>query len=165
MPVINWMRAHVGHFAQIPPHEVDEAMQFALLWSYFEAAALRRNAKVAEIDRWVGELEQRGVLRAVELEPTLQYFRTRYLDAHGDLNHQFNTLNFTTTQAPLVAEVLLRQRQLPAEMTNAVLRIIYRIRNNFIHGEKWADDLHDQYHNFHHANDTLMRVMDWDAGR
>jgi len=40
------------------------------------------------------------------------------------------------------------------------LVIIYRLRNNLFHGDKWSYNLQGQYENFTKANEFLMALMD-----
>ena len=48
----------------------------------------------------------------------------------------------------------------PRERVLTVLLLIWRLRNNLFHGEKWAYGLQGQLANFTHANVVLMRVLE-----
>jgi len=41
----------------------------------------------------------------------------------------------------------------------ALLIVVYRLRNNLFHGEKWAYEMKDQRSNFEQANEVLMKAM------
>ena len=42
----------------------------------------------------------------------------------------------------------------------ALLIIIFRLRNNLFHGEKWVYKLDDQVDNFRNANQVLAKFLD-----
>ena len=48
----------------------------------------------------------------------------------------------------------------PKEVATVILIIVYRIRNNLFHGEKWSYGLQGQLNNFKHANEALMKAIE-----
>jgi hypothetical protein len=46
-----------------------------------------------------------------------------------------------------------------ADSVAALLIVVYRLRNNLFHGEKWAYEMKDQRSNFEQANEVLMKAM------
>ena len=57
-------------------------------------------------------------------------------------------------------EVLSSATQDPDKVLKALLIIVFRLRNNFLHGEKWDYGFQGQLANFRHANDVLMFALD-----
>ncbi|MGI6855160.1 hypothetical protein [Mesorhizobium sp. 1B3] len=60
----------------------------------------------------------------------------------------------------LVRSVLDGSNNDPHDRLLTVLMIVWRFRNNFFHGEKWAYRLQGQLQNFTHANAILMRLLE-----
>jgi len=59
----------------------------------------------------------------------------------------------------MVMTVLRGDNNDPADCVTAVLIIVYRLRNNLIHGAKWDYGLRGQQSNFDQANKALMAAM------
>jgi hypothetical protein len=131
-----------------------------LLWSFFEAEALGTKGSANAIEIWLRELEQHGKLNAAAFTPALTYFKDRYF-SNGQLTHNFQSLNLRNNDNPaLVTSVVSGQNLDPTDGVVALFIIIYRFRNNYFHGPKWAYHLHDQLANFTAANDSIMAVID-----
>ncbi|MEN8132224.1 MAG: hypothetical protein ABFS45_19010 [Pseudomonadota bacterium] len=47
-----------------------------------------------------------------------------------------------------------------ADVVAVLLIIVYRFRNNMLHGLKWAYEIRGQLENFTHVNTVLMRVIE-----
>lgn len=45
------------------------------------------------------------------------------------------------------------------DTTFALLMVVYRLRNNLVHGPKWQDTFRDQHDNFRHANAFLRKAL------
>lgn len=80
----------------------------------------------------------------------------------ADSSHPIiNGLNFRNgDNEPLVKDVLLGNKNAPAELLSAALLIVYRYRNNLFHGIKWTYGLEGQQSNFENAIDLLINVME-----
>lgn len=135
-------------------------MHFALLWSFFEAKVLNSNGSAKSIvevsKRW--ETDRR--LTTEMFSDCLVYFRRRYFQNNDFTNH-FADLKFRSRdKQPLVEAVLKGENENVADTVAALLIIVYRLRNNLFHGEKWADELKGQLDNFTHANALLMLALD-----
>lgn len=90
----------------------------------------------------------------------LEYWRERYIHAE-DAGHRFDALRFQPNPfRTLVVEVLSGAREGHREILQALLLIIFRLRNNLFHGVKWQYLLHDQHGNFSHANAVLMAAIE-----
>ena len=56
-------------------------------------------------------------------------------------------------------EVLSGAATDPINELTALMFIIYRLRNNLLHGTKWMYGIRGQFDNFKNANDVLMAVL------
>jgi len=73
---------------------------------------------------------------------------------------QFEALRLNGRGRPVVEQVLRREPATAVQVTTALMIIVYRLRNNLFHGNKWSDGIHDQRANFQNANQILMVLMD-----
>lgn len=58
-----------------------------------------------------------------------------------------------------VESVLKRTEHNPVNIIEAILIIIYRLRNNIFHGEKELHTIHLQHDNFNCANRFLAEIL------
>jgi hypothetical protein len=163
MRAIEWLSTHAPGFADLPDDDRQAIMEFSLLWSLFEAKALDANASAKAIELLVQRWSKEGKLNGVGLDEHVDYFRDRYFD-HDDFIDRFEKLNFRRNdKADLVKAVLRGEQDGAVEAASALLIIVYRLRNNLFHGEKWAYELREQSDNFCHANAVLMRALEANA--
>jgi hypothetical protein len=160
MGAIEWLTRNVMGFSDLTSEELSAPMHFSLLWSCFEAEALQTSASASAIDRHVRDLARRGKLRPGEFAAAVDYFRDRYF-RNGLFTARFQTLNLRPNDKPaLVQDVLSGTNTDRVDCACALFVIVYRIRNNYFHGSKWAYELRDQLSNFRAANESLMKLMD-----
>ena len=135
-------------------------MQFALLWSFFEARALDNAASVGAIKALVQRWKTNGQLDVDAFAGALAYFRERYFE-NGTATEKFRRLRLRANDEPaLVEAVLNNQNTNPGDCVFALLIVVYRLRNNLFHGEKWAYGIQGQLGNFTNANAILMAAME-----
>ncbi len=119
-----------------------------------------RTAQADRICAKVDEWRDAGTLDANQCDDELSYFRQRYF-ANGNFTHHFRHLNLRPAdQLDLVRSVLDGSNDDRRDRLLTVLMIIWRFRNNFLHGEKWAYNLQGQVQNFTHANSVLMQLLE-----
>lgn len=160
MNVIEWLERNAGGFQALTEDERAAPMHFSLLWSFFEAQALGARASANAIDAWIRDLHARGKLDSGALRQSLGYFKRRYFQG-GELTHQFHSLLLRHNDKPALVEDVIRGNSVDeVESAIALFIIIYRLRNNLLHGEKWAYSLQDQRDNFAAANQSIMAVID-----
>lgn len=160
MDAIQWLEANATGFVALRPDERAAPMHFSLLWSYFEAEALRTNGSSNSVSAWVRDLNTRGKLNPTAFSPALDYFKDRYYQG-GQFTHHFRALRLRANDSPdLVRAVLSGNNLDPVDSVVALFIIIYRFRNNYFHGPKWAYNLQGQLRNFTAANSSLMAAMD-----
>jgi hypothetical protein len=160
MTALAWLEKNVQGFAALDPSERQIIFEFTMLWSIFEAKALHTRASFDRIVAAVNVAQDRGRLDIQLYEPHLDYFRSRYF-ADGQQTSHFEHLNLANgRQIKLVAGVLKRDQSTPPERLSALLIIVYRFRNNLLHGLKWAYELRNQRENFSHASSVLTIAYD-----
>ena len=156
MNYVDWLERTAPGFTHLDEHERQAILHFALLWSLFEARALRENASAQAILHLVQTREAEGRLNAGEFDASLRYFRQRYF-ANGGFTDYFQGLHFRKNDhQQMVQEVLSGQSQIPAACVASLLILVYRLRNNLFHGLKWAYGIQGQRENFEHANAALV---------
>jgi hypothetical protein len=135
--------------------EQNVLQRFTLLWSLFEAQKLDERASVRKIAEKVNLL----TLNPDWFNDQLDYFKARYID-EDNTNYHFDNLHLRNNDNPQrVISVLKGEITEPKEQLIACLTIVYRFRNNFFHGVKWAYGLRGQLSNFTHAVDLLKQCL------
>lgn len=147
-----------GH-CQLKLDEQIAILRFLLLWSLFEKEVLNLRGNAQTIVKAAKQWAENELLTEEIFESQIYYFRNRYYH-HGEYTEHFKNLNLRPRDCPqLVKKVLRNLDTNPDEVSAAVLIIVYRIRNNLFHGEKWSYGLHGQLDNFNHANAALMKAI------
>jgi len=156
---IAWLNDNAPGFSDLQQQEKDAVMQFSLLWSLFEAQVLKSSASSNSILKKCQKWSQQGVLRLDTVQCFLDYFKKRYIE-QGKPNDRFKHLHLRKNDKPELVKNVLRGIETDLGNILAVLLIIlYRYRNNFFHGIKWAYNFHDQLGNFTNANQLLAMVI------
>lgn len=155
-----WLEAHAPGFRNLTDLDRHAIYDFAFLWSLFEAQIMGNFARADRIRERVDSWAASGTLDANLYDTELAYFRNRYF-TDGAITHHFPYLYLRPSDHPdLVHAVITGANNDPRDRTLCLLMIVWRLRNNLFHGEKWAYELHDQRENFMHANSILMRVLE-----
>ena len=160
MNAIDWLQNNAPGFRDLSGDERDAIMQFSLLWSLFEAKALKTHGNADSILAVAKQWANKGLLAVESFGPELVYFQNRYY-ADGDFTYHFDQLRLRRADQPdLVKRVLKNEAADFAEVAAALLIIVYRFRNNLLHGVKWAYEIRGQFENFRHANAVLMQAIE-----
>lgn len=155
-----WLEARAPGFLDLPDPDRRAIFDFAFLWSLFEAQIMVNFARADRIRERVDVWVANGTLEAGLYDAELDYFRNRYF-ADGEFTDHFPHLNLRPSDHPdLVQAVIEGTNDDPRDRMMALLMIVWRLRNNLFHGEKWAYGLRDQLENFTHANCVLMRMLE-----
>jgi hypothetical protein len=160
---IEWLKDRRSDFKSLSHDELAAILHFSLLWSFFEAEALDTRASECEILKLSRKLAGEDRLKPEAFASNLAYFRNRYVD-NGEVTEHFNDLRLSDNRTPLVLSVLKGENKDPGDSLGALLLIIYRLRNNLFHGEKWKYGILDQFENFTNANEVLMATLDANPG-
>ena len=159
MSVNTWLEKHAPGYQDLQCDERLAILHFSLLWSLFEAEVLTLNGGVDSIAEAVNQWERKGLLTKEIFEQQIKYFPRRYY-VNGKFTYEFNQLYLERSGSPeLVKEVLRNEDANTERAATAILIIIFRIRNNLFHGEKWSYGLRGQLDNFNHANTALMKAV------
>ena len=155
-----WLEQHAPGYPDLAAEARDVITTFSLFWSLFEAQFLNNSASAANIVARSEELCTAGVVEESDFSDILAYFRDRYSDGRA-VNNRFRSLNLRANdRRELVTKVLLDQESTAAEQLASCLIVVYRYRNNFFHGIKWASKFRDQYDNFAKSNQLLAYVLE-----
>lgn len=155
-----WLARKVPEFAQLQDNEKDAIYDFSLLWSLFEGIKLNCNCNVNEIRQFVAEIGQRGRLGGVNLDHYVSYLRNRYY-VNGNYTDHYANLHIERSGNPdEVLAMLCNEECSSAVQLIGCLVVVFRLRNNLFHGEKWQYQIQGQLDNFRHANEFLRYLMD-----
>jgi hypothetical protein len=159
MNTMNWLNKNVHGFADLNQAERQAIFEFSMLWSFFEAKIFNTqassNAILARVHKW----ESQGILNPVPFEEGLSYFRQRYFQ-NDSFTEQFKGLHLRNSDNPDLVEAVIKGINTnPADSISVLLIVIYRLRNNLFHGNKWSYGICDQLENFSNANDALINAL------
>ena len=159
MNPIQWLEQNAPGFDNMSEQERAAIAHFALLWSFFEARALSTKASSSAILALTHDWLAHNRLAIEPFSESLLYFQQRYY-SNGVETSYLAGLNLRPNDRPeLVHAVLKGNNSNPADCVAALLIVVYRLRNNFFHGAKWAYGIQGQLSNFNHANTTLMNAL------
>jgi hypothetical protein len=153
-----WLEKTVPGFSLLSEPERAAIKDFAILWTVYEGNVL--NASATAIIGAANSLASAGKLSLAQLSPAIRYFLDRYFDG-VELTNAFLALHMRRNDHRHLVENVLRGRSKnEADILSAILIIIYRLRNNLFHGEKWSYGVRNQLENFQNANAVLMWVIE-----
>jgi hypothetical protein len=163
LPVIDpedWLTDYAPGYSALKHSEREAIAYFCLLSSLFEAQQLKHAASASSIVEHMRQWDLQGRLDVKLFHDPLTYFKNRYFSG-GDFTHLFHDLIFRSRdRRPLVEDVLRGANQNARDSVIALMLIVYRLRNNLFHGEKWDYGLEDQEVNFKTANRVLTRALE-----
>lgn len=155
-----WFEEKSAGFRELGEPERNAILLFVLIWSFFEFKVLKSKGSAKSIRDKVRQWEDNSLLTDKLFDQELTYFRGRYF-AGGAFTEHFDGLKFKMNDQPeLVKRVLKNESASLAEKSVTTLMIVYRFRNNFFHGEKWAYEIREQLENFSHANAVLIQAIE-----
>ncbi len=156
---LEWLSIKVPGFANLSLEERDAIYDFSFLWSLFEGTEMNRYCSVQTIRQYVSDLGQRGRLLDFDCDTYLIYLKERYF-RNGQITEYFSHLHLERNHNPAeVMEALSNENATIVVRVIGCLIVVYRLRNNLFHGEKWLYQLQDQKNNFEYANVFLKSLM------
>ena len=159
MGLDSWLEIHAPGYDRLSHEERTEIKDFALLWSLFESRVLNENASTVRILDAVTLLRTQNRLNIDPFAAPIAYFFARYYDGEN-FTPYFAGLQLRNNDQPeLVKQVLSKQVVDDASTLATLLIIIYRLRNNLLHGHKWSYEIRGQRPNFENANAVLMAYI------
>lgn len=155
-----WLKANQPSYERLDGMHKVAIGYFTVAWSLFEYRALGDGRGWQRVVRFVDDFVTHGGDLAA-IEPTFTYFRDRYYSANG-FNAYFDHLTARadneTTQR--IQQVLSEDVATYEAKLVGLLLIIYCLRNNLLHGDKWAYGFGDQIDNFATTVALLNYVLD-----
>jgi len=134
-------------------------LRFTLLWTLFEDQVLENNASARKIKEIIENLDSK-VVDDYWFQEQLIYFKDRYTE-EGHMNYRFDHLHLRNNDnLELVRSVLVGDNLDLKDQLIACLTIVYRFRNNFFHGLKWAYKFQEQFDNFRHSENLLKMCLE-----
>ena len=158
------MRKRIVGFAGLPLRDRTEITRFFWLWSFFEGTHLGAEGDEGAIRALAQRWSRDGHLRQFPFAVEFVYFQNRYFPRGAESRH-YVPLNMIRNRRvePLVRQVLAGEEATDEDTAFALLMVIYRLRNNLVHGPKWAGTFEDQRDNFRHANSVLKKALELDG--
>lgn len=153
-----WLEHNAVGYDQLTLEERVAIKNFAFLWSYFEATCLNKSASASAIAQLCADMAAKVTLVLDDYRPAIGYFSKRYFNGSGTTPEYDGLRLPNDDQRNMVLKAISDKNATDVEVLAGILVIIYRIRNNLVHGEKWAYGIQGQLSNFNHANNVLMAV-------
>lgn len=154
-----WLEQKVPEFAQLPDKDKSEIQDFSLLWSFFEGNILNGQANVSSIRTYVESLATNGAIDSIDFNEYLAYLRDRYFK-NGSYTENYQYLYMERSGNPPEVDQMLREpSNTKTVLLIGCLVVVFRLRNNLFHGDKWKYQLQGQYTNFKQANLLLIKLM------
>lgn len=159
MPVENWLCRNVPGWQGLGDDEKRALRDFPILWSYFEGwVTYPATAEPRAISPKVDALSAASFHNLAATHQAYEHYRERFFP-NGVESPLFSTVGLRGQWKEFVQHTLLDADSEPRQRVKAVLFIINRLRNNFLHGGKALYNFQDQLENFRHANETLMELL------
>ena len=137
MDPTTYLLERVPGYADLDAEERKAIQEFSLLWSAFEGSVLENSASPGRLLKLPSSLEDAGRLDPPVFEGPLAYWRDRYFADGGPTPHYAGLHMERTTKQnhALVRTVLTGEEWTPVRVLQALLLIVYRLRNNLFHGK------------------------------
>jgi len=154
MTVTQWIKNRYS-YNDFDGRKIKNILHFSLVWNIFERACCQCNAQINQSNSIATDLQSESI---PSLNTTWSYFQNRYV-SNGSLTITFNSFKFKQNDGKeMVTAILLSESPTQQQKIEALLRIIFRLRNNLMHGEKEPQIFYEQDKNFKHANTFLMDI-------
>jgi hypothetical protein len=156
---LKWIDAYYSGRSNIVPQDFQPVYHFALIWNLFESVTCGKNATPISIRNSVYGTNVDGHLDLGKYKYYVEYFKKRY-SRFGSFQQVVKRLRLFQEHRMVVMELLSEEPSNTNQTVYGLLLIVHRIRNNFFHGTKEVDDLHNQTELFHVANNLLADYID-----
>ena len=112
-----------------------------------------------QIRKFADKAEQQSNIETYDIDNYLPFLKNRYF-VDGNLTHHFHKLYIERSGEPAeIVESLCNDSANSKTQLIGCLGIIFRLRNNLFHGEKWKYQLQGQKKNFVNASAFLRRII------
>ncbi len=155
MSIIKWINNRYG--VNFDETSIQSVRDFSLIWNAFDSIVCDSNFSIAIFEQQLVGKE----FKLADFEAYLVYFRNRYVE-NGATTKRFNSLHFRQNdREEFVRQVLLGQLNETNEVIIAITIIVYRFRNNLIHGLKELSLIDQQQENFDITKGFLMTLLNY----
>lgn len=157
---IEWLKRDRGYY-EFDPEKLANIFYFSLIWNLFEKAIEEVRGKGISIKNSPHITQKYSSrIKPEILQICWEHFWKRYIEG-GQPKTVFNDFIFNAgDNKAQVIKTLQADNPTEEEKLEAILRIIFRLRNNLYHGEKEVEKLYEQNENFKYANQLLMAILD-----
>jgi hypothetical protein len=157
MNVLEWVKNRY-YYPEFDQSKIQNILHFAIVWNIFERECCECEAQMKiHAEAVASALHDKSI---PSLDKTWSYFHQRYV-RNGNMTAKFNTFVFKRNDnKAFVQNTLLSESPSNKDKIEALIRIIFRLRNNLMHGEKKPEVFYAQDENFKYANLFLMDVCD-----
>ncbi len=157
-----WLASEIAAWRALNKREKRAIRDFPVLWALFEMYATgqrgqRPNATPKRICAAVRALPHPPVLGR-EVNAARTHFADRYFP-NVQPTIAWGHLRVDPNFEPLVRDGLTNPNANSAQVLTALLLVVNRLRNNYLHGEKAQYGFAGQLANFRHANNVLIAAI------
>ena len=158
--VLTWLSEKIPEFRELPEDDKEAIQDFSILWNFFEGTKLNNEANLNAIQKYVESLRWNGSLYQFNIASYIRYLRSRY-STDGEFTDFYHSLNMGSIQSGIeyVERMLQGSSNSIEEELIGCLLMIYGLKKNLFHGDKWQYQLQGQYDNFTRANKLLMELI------
>lgn len=152
MNTLDWIKKIAS--VEIGKCELLYIRDFALVWNLFERE-LGNPTNYAILTSHIYEFEKREGLKLIDCTPLIEYFRDRYISGP---NAATNSDNLKLSNKETVLGQL--EKSNPHVISESLLPIILRVRNNLFHGNKLIHHIEYQEELFERIIEFLRSLID-----
>lgn len=141
-------------------NDIEEIMNFALLWNMFEGRIFGKYIKKSGIDEKTPKIAK--YIKEEVIDDAFSYFKNRYVEEEEGkykFKHLYLDRTLNKTAIETIYETLKVNSCMKEEKVKIILYIIYRLRNNLFHGEKEAYELYAQNEMFGVCNSFIIECL------
>lgn len=154
--MLQWINTRFG--VNLQEEDITNIKDFSLIWNVFEGCGVfSANFSITKLESHIQNIN----FDLIEFQNQFTYFRDRYV-TNGQTNNRFESLNFRRTdRKQFVADVLCDNLTTSRDIILALAIVVYRLRNNFFHGNKDIRVIDQQKENFINANSFLTTLLNY----
>ncbi len=151
--LIQWINSRYG--TNHTDEDISPVRDFTLLWNIFEREVCDRSFRIEIVRRLINE----NNIQYENFRENYEYFFNRYV-TNGQTNERFNSLNLRENDRPqFVQETLLDPNSNESHKILTCIIIVYRLRNNLFHGNKYIETINNQKENLINAINILVSFL------
>jgi hypothetical protein len=159
-----WFQSN-RYYQNLDEKKLSSIFYFTLIWNLFEKELCNTFAHIsthpkAEAEKLHSDIDKQT------LHAVFAYFKHRYITPDGHTNDLFDSFKFGQNSGDgqpfkeFVRQGLVNSAPSDQEQLQALLYIVFRLRNNLYHGIKDVAKLYEQNENFKQANHLLVACLE-----